>query len=170
MMILDFLTSPKRLGTAGAPQVDALTEAAALEEAALIDIRVNPVAASAWLLFDCKGALEVSTGNTAILVVKSLEHLEWVCPSPVPPSWWTVWGWRPTTSEGLFVIDFVLDGGGAFRAKGTAAEFFVGDVPGGDEAPPDFTAASAEEIREGLVQWTSPFTPISASFLNLASD
>jgi len=149
--------------------MDALTEDSALEEAALFDIRVDAVDASAWLLLDCKGALEVRAGNTAIVVIKSLQHLEGTCPSPVPHSWSTVWAWKPSIAKGLLTVEFFLEGGGQFRAKGSAAEFFVGDVPGGDEARPDFTSATDEEIQEGLAKWSSPFTPIRASFLNLAA-
>jgi hypothetical protein len=50
---------------------------------------------------------------------------------------------------------------------GSGAEFYVGDVPGGDEAPPDFTSATDDEIRVGLAQWSSSFAPIRASFLDI---
>jgi len=168
-MISEFLTSPQRFGVVEPPEMDALIEDSALEEAALFDIRVNAVDASAWLLLDCKGALEVRAGNTAIVVIKSLQHLEWTCPSPAPHSWCTVWAWKPSIAEGLLTVEFVLDGGGEFRATGSAAEFFVGDVPGGDDPPPNFTSATDEEIRKGLAQWSSPFTPLRASFLDLTA-
>jgi hypothetical protein len=40
----------------------------------------------------------------------------------------------------------------------------VGDIPGGDNAPPDFMTATEEEMRAGLAGWSSEFRPINASF------
>lgn len=48
---------------------------------------------------------------------------------------------------------------GIFYVRGSSAEFFVGDVPGNDDAPPDFTADSDADIRAGLISWNSEFIP-----------
>jgi len=51
------------------------------------------------------------------------------------------------------------------RAVGSAGEFSVGDVPGCDDAPPNFLTASDEEVRAGMQGWDSTFEPVHASFL-----
>ena len=168
MMISEFLTSRRRLDGADAPEMDALTEAGALDEAALLDVRINTVDSSAWLLFDCKGALQVRAGNTAIVVLKLIRTLEWTCSEPSSRGWQYVLGWQPASEEGVLGVSFLTGDTGAFRATCAAGEFYVGDVRGGDEAPPNFMSATDQEIREGLAKWSSLFTPVRASFLDLA--
>jgi hypothetical protein len=50
-----------------------------------------------------------------------------------------------------------------------SAEFFVGNVPGGDEAPPNHMEADDATIRAGLPSWTSTFEPVHAVLLDPAS-
>jgi hypothetical protein len=50
-----------------------------------------------------------------------------------------------------------------------SVEFFVGNVPGCDEAPPDYTEADDATIRAGLPSWSSTFEPVHAVFLDPAS-
>lgn len=169
MMISEFLTNSRRFEGYDLPEMDALTEPEALDEAALIDMRFNAVDSSAWLLFDCRGALQVRAGNTAIVVLKSIRTLEWKCSQPKPRAWRYVLGWESASHGSVLQVKFFADDTGEFRATCLAGEFHVGDIPGGDEAPPDFVSATDEEVREGLAQWSSPFTPIRASFLDLAA-
>ncbi len=137
MMISDFLTSPRRTDGSEAPEMDALTELEALDEAALLDVRLNAVDSSAWLLFDCKGALQVRAGNTAIVVLKSIRSVEWTCSQPKLRAWRYILGWEPISQGGLLRVKFFTDDTGEFRATCLAAEFYVGDIPGGDDAPPE---------------------------------
>ena len=65
-------------------------------------------------------------------------------------------GWRPGSGS-----LFVPGGQGS-------AEFFVRNVPGCDEAPPNYTEADDATIRAGLPSWTSTFEPVHAVFLDPA--
>jgi hypothetical protein len=48
----------------------------------------------------------------------------------------------------------------------TSAEFFVGDIPGLPEAPPDFTEDDEETVAAGMPAWNAPFHPIWATFID----
>ena len=77
MILEEFLTSDDRKRVSRAVEVDALRDRDALQDAALLDIRVSGVWSCAWLLLDCKGALNIRDGNTAVLVVHGLDELTW---------------------------------------------------------------------------------------------
>lgn len=166
MRIDEFLRSSRRFDLVGAPEMDALREDAALDEAGLLEVRVNVVDSSAWLLFDCRGALQVRAGYTGIIVLKSIQQLEWSCPSNRSLSWRYVLGWKPAVHGDSFTVEFFAGDDGNFRATALAGEFYVGSVPGDDEAPPNLLHATDEEILEGFAQWDSPFTAIRASFID----
>ena len=57
MNITELLTTPTRWDHLGPVQMNALTKADTLVEAALLEVSVNAMSGDAWLLFDCRGAL-----------------------------------------------------------------------------------------------------------------
>jgi hypothetical protein len=165
MTIEELLTDPRRREMAVAPEADALVEAGTLQEAALLEVRLNMVNSSVWLLFDCRGALQIEMGNTAVVVVRSLHSLRWSGDSRGLRTWRAVLGWTPRTVDRRLSLTADVSPGGLLEVVGMAGEFYVGDVPGCDEAPPDFEAATDAEVRAGLAQWSSAFEPVHASFL-----
>lgn len=165
MNIEDLVTDVRRRDLAAAPESDALVDSGALQESALLDIRINMVDSSAWLLFDCRGALQIEMGNTAVVVVRSLQSLRWSGESRGPRTWRAVLGWTPKAAEGRLSLTADVSPGGLLEVVGLAGEFYVGDVPGCDEAPPNFESATDAEVRSGLANWSSEFEPIHASFL-----
>jgi hypothetical protein len=56
----------------------------------------------------------------------------------------------------------------ASNLEADSSEFFVGNVPGCGEAPPDYTEGDDATIRGGLPIWTSTFEPVHAVFLGPA--
>lgn len=164
MIIEDLLVWRDRRSLAAVPEADALSEVDALLEAALLDVRFDATTSSAWLLFDCRGAVHLEMGNTAIVVVHGVTGLQWRAEPRSQRTWWAVMGWHPTAAERAFSCTADLSPGGRIHVAGTAAEFYVGDIPGGDDPPPDFTSATDEEIRAGLASWASVFEVVHASF------
>ncbi|MEU6155675.1 hypothetical protein ABZ816_37390 [Actinosynnema sp. NPDC047251] len=63
-----------------------------------------------------------------------------------------------------FQLDLLRSG--ELFVSGVSAEFWVGDVPGCDEAPPDFCTDPEATIRAALASWNSPFEPVHARFLD----
>ncbi|WP_163275055.1 hypothetical protein [Cellulomonas iranensis] len=167
MRIDDFLVSEGRRDYAAAPEADALIEDGALQEAALLDVKLCAVTGVAWILFDCRGALQLESGNTAILVLRSLSELQWEGQPTGVRTWPAVTRWS-VRSPGAHLLEVVagIEPAATLRAVCAAGEFFVGDVPGCDDPPPNFLTASEGELRAGLQGWASEFEPVHASFLN----
>lgn len=147
------------------PEADALVEPDALLEAALLDVKVDTTTSSVWLLFDCQGALQLEMGNTAVVVVRDVTDLQWRTEPRTQRMWRAVMGWQPAASDDGFSCIADLTSGSRLQVAGAAAEFYVGDIPGGDEPPPDFTSTSDAEIRGGLASWASEFDVVHASFV-----
>lgn len=142
--IEDLLQDAGRREFAAVPEADALTDEGALQEAALVGLQVDAVCARAWLLFDCRGASQIEMGNTAVV------------------------DWSPVSGPDGWHVEIARVPSSRLSVSGAEAEFFVGDVPGGDEPPPDFLDATDEEIRSGLPGWSSDFEPVHASFSSRA--
>jgi hypothetical protein len=166
LSIEDLLQSPTRREFGAAPEANALLDPDALQEAALLDIRLNLVASSAWFLFDCRGALQIRAGNTAVLAVQGVRSLRWQGQSRGPRTWHAVLGWTPRIVNNGLLLRADMSPGGQLEVLGTTGEFYVGDVAGGDDPPPNFISASDAEVRAGLAQWNSGFEPIHASFFD----
>ena len=165
MIIEDLLGWDGRRSLVAMPEADALTDPDALLEAALIDVRMDATTSSVWLLFDCRGAVELEVGNTAVVVVRDVTGFKWRTESEAQRAWRAVMGWRPESLDGGFSCTADLTSGSSLHVSGSSAEFYVGDIPGGDWPPPDFTVATDAEIRAGLASWTSEFRVVHASFV-----
>jgi hypothetical protein len=65
-------------------------------------------------------------------------------------------------------LDVLCTDGFSIKVSALSAEFFVGDVPGLSEAPPNFPEDDEETIVAGMPAWTSRFEPGWATFLDPA--
>src|ERR1700687_3360272 len=61
----------------GSPEMDPLTEKEALQEARLNEMIFDAVNRRVGLLFDLRGALQLRTAYTALLVLGGVESLTW---------------------------------------------------------------------------------------------
>lgn len=164
MNIEEFLLSDARYDVDAQPEADALRLLDALQESALVDLRVNVVESSAWILLDCRGALQVREANTAVLVLLGVDHGSWRLPPTGTFAWQTVIDWEVSEVGGGIELSIGLLAGGDVVVRALGGEYFVGDVPGGDDAPPDFTTATHAQVRAGMARWSSEFRPLAASF------
>lgn len=165
MKISELLVDPGREQMSASPESDALTEQDALAEASLLDVRLDATTSDLWLLFDCRGSLQLEEGNTAVVVVNGLIKLNWEAEERNGRTWRAVMGWVPRADSGRLTVVVETEPGGRLEATGNGGEFFVGNIPGGDDPPPDFTSATDAEIRAGLAHWASEFELVGASFL-----
>jgi hypothetical protein len=168
MMVEDLLDDASRRSYAASPEMDALTEPGALQEAQLIAARLDAVRSQAWLLIDCRGALQIRMGNTAIIIAKVVRRFAWQAKPAGAPTAWTIVGSEPAAKEGVWSLSLTFVPEARLELEAESAEFFVGNVPGGDDASPDFGAAADEAIRAGLPGWRSVFEPVHAVFLDPA--
>jgi hypothetical protein len=169
MRIEELLVDPRRREHAAMPEADALTEVDALQEAQLLDVRLDALRSTVWLLFDCRGALQIEMGNTAVIVAYGLHRFSWVAQPRGRLTAWTVVSSEPVARGGVWSLSLAFVPSARLELEADSAEFFVGNVPGGDEAPPNYMEADDATIRAGLQSWTSTFEPVHAVFLDPAS-
>jgi hypothetical protein len=65
-------------------------------------------------------------------------------------------GSEPSPGESGWKTTLLFHHSARLHLEGTAAEFYVGDVPGCDVAPPDYVADDEATVRAGLAGWRSP--------------
>lgn len=136
----------------------------ALQESALVDIRLDVVTSTAWILLDCRGSLHVPEANTAVVVLLGADHGSWQLPRAGTFAWQTVIDWKVSEVDGGIELFIGLLAGGDVVVRAARGEYFVGDVPGGDDAPPDFTTSTHVQVRAGMAGWSSEFSVRGASF------
>jgi len=167
MIAADLFHDPERRSYASMPEADALTEQGALQEAALVDVRFDAMMASVGLLFDLRGAIQLRDAPVAILIARGVSSLEWVGDHRRPGRvWYAVTGSVPDSRRGRFHLSLGFAPDAELRVEADAAEFYVGDMPGIDAAPPDFVEDDDRVIRARMPSWASVFVPIAATFLD----
>lgn len=169
MIIGQLFDDPYRRTYAAKPEMDALTEEGALQEADLIGMSLDVGSASLGLLFDLRTALQLRTGNAAVIIARGLTRFEWAnCYKTEPGAFhsFSVISSKPEALDGLLhlMIDLVPDAGLTISAP--EAEFFVGDVPDITEVSPNLLGDSLEEIRRQMPSWSAEFRPLYATFLD----
>jgi hypothetical protein len=134
------------------PDVDPFTERDALQEAQLLALRFDLVTSTAALLFELRVALQMRQGNTGVLVATDVRRLVWSGAERLTPlTAWTVGGSVAGIEDSLLRLDLGLwpAPGAQFEMVAGAAAFFVGDVPGLGELPPDYVEDDEQTIRGG---------------------
>lgn len=154
---------------ASQPEMDPLTEDDALQEAQLLDVRVDTLRSTAALLFELRTALQLREANTGVLIARGVRTLVWSAgPRDTERTAWIVGGSTITSTDRLFGLELGLwpAPGSQLIIAAESAAFFAGDVPGLDRIP-DYLDDDEETIRTQLASWQSPFEPVSAVFLDL---
>jgi hypothetical protein len=75
---------------------------------------------------------------------------------------------EPTIDHRIFSIRFGFVPSARLSLAAESAEFYVGDVETLSDTPPDYGGADDAAIRAGLADWSSPFSPVHAMFLEPA--
>ncbi|MFG3350341.1 hypothetical protein ACGF1Z_35520 [Streptomyces sp. NPDC048018] len=148
----------------GSVEVDPLQEADALQEAQLLDSRVCHLTSTAALLFELRTSLQFEVGNSALLVVRGLRSFDWKSPTQQFPL------------AALTVVSSAADRLGTFhRARleffpeahlavaGDVAEFYVLEVEGIGDVPPDYLSGDLKEVQGALPSWSSACNLLQAS-------
>lgn len=176
--IEDLFWLSDRRSFAAKPEMDPLTEADALMESQLLDIRFEVATSTLGLLFDLRQAIQLRSANTGLLLVRDVDHLEWeerfgeaehdligLRHIPQLHIAWNVIAsiLRPTD---LFSVELVFVPGAHLNVSGSSAEFFLGDVPGIGEVAASYTDDPIEVIEASLPHWDSPFDILYATFLD----
>jgi len=167
MLLEELLISRTEVGHA--PVMDALSEAGALQEAQLLDVRVCALTSTVGLLFDLRTALQLRTANTAVVVGRGVQEFSWSAEHrKTARTAWNVAGSEPARGD-LFSLSLAFFPRASLRLVSERAEFYVGEVPGLGATPPDYGFDDDARIKAGLAAWTSIFEPAQAAFLDLSA-
>jgi hypothetical protein len=168
MRISELLNSPTRRDHAAMPEMDALVDLDALQEADLVDARFDAESSSVVMLFDLRTALQFRLANTAVLVLRGVDEFHWSAGEPRGPRPVAhyVMSSKPGVDRNRFTLELVCLRGWRLNAIASAAEFFVGDIPGLSEAPPNFAEDDERTIADSMPAWDSLFKPEWATFLD----
>lgn len=152
------------------PEMNPLTENDVLQEAQLLDVRLDALRSTAGLLFDLRGALQLREANTGVLIVRGVGNLTWSSGTRgTGRTAWTVDGSIVTSTDRLFGLELGLWPAPAaeLTLAAESAGFFVGEVPGLDRIP-DYVEDDELTIHTQLASWQSEFELVSAAFLGPA--
>lgn len=152
---------------AALPEMDPLTEEDALQEAQLLDVRLDAKAGVVGVLFELRTALQLREGNTGVLVASGVRELAWAGPRrDTTLTAWSVVSSVPRPRDGLFGLSLGFWPDARLRLTSERAAFFVGQVPELPEAPRDYHDRSPKEVANELAHWGSTFVPLSAVYLD----
>ena len=146
------------------PEMDPLREVDALQEAQLLDARVWPLTSTAGLLFELRTALQFDEGNAALLVVRGLRDFQWKASSvPSILSALTVVSSTPGMEDDLFGLRLGFFPDAMSNVRGLGGEFYVLNVLGIGEAPPDYSGGDEKLVQSALPNWASRCSLFQAS-------
>lgn len=156
---------------ASLPEMDPLTDHDALQEAQVLDVRLDALSGVVGILFDLRQALQLQEANTGVFVGRGVRELRWSGPSrDTALTAWSIGSSVPRTEDRVFALSLVMwpHPGAQLTLAVESAAFYVGDVPGLAEAPPDYTDRDRTNLDHAVACWDSSFEPVSAVFLDRA--
>lgn len=172
MKINDLLyLNPALREYASLPEMDPLTEDDALQEAQVLDVRLDALAGVVGILLELRQALQLQEANTGVLVARGVRQLTWSGPERATAlTAWSVGSSVPSTKGQLFGLSLVMwpDPGAHLSLTAESAAFFVGNVLGLAATPPDYSRRGRAAVAAEVAGWDSSFEPVSAVFLDLA--
>lgn len=100
------------------------------------------------------------------LVAHRVREVTWSGPRrDAPLTVWAVGSSVPRIEDGSFSLTLAMwSYPGVLSLTAESAAFFVGEVPGLAEAPPDYTGRDRTTIIGEIAGWQSAFEPVQAVF------
>lgn len=149
------------------PEMDPLTEVDALQEAQLLDVRVHALSSTVGLLFEMRTALQLRAGNAAVLAAHGAIEFTWSAESRLTSrTAWNVVGSEPAVDGSTFSLELDFWPSSLLNVVATSAAFYVIEVPGLGESPPNYLTDDEVRFRAGLPSWDSQFSPIQTVFFD----
>jgi len=139
----------------------------ALREAQLLGSRFDAVEGNVGLLFELRAALSRFGSNTGVLVGRGAAEFRWVA-DPRSTRWtaWNVVGWSMREEGRSLVANASLFPNATLVVRAERFEFYICDVVGIGEAPPDYGGA-ADAVQVSLAHWDSPVVVRGAASLEV---
>ncbi|MFK4728107.1 hypothetical protein ROT00_00295 [Agromyces mediolanus] len=148
------------------PEMDALTESDALQEAQLLAVELDALAGSVSILLDLRVSLHFGAVDTAMIVARGVRGFHWNCPGRQPGlTAWSIGSSEVRNDPNGFRMSLSMwpSPGAQLEFVAASAEFLVGKVEGLSEAPPDFAEGDTALVRAGVPHWDSMFDLVAWS-------
>lgn len=146
------------------PEGDPLRESDVLQEAQLLDVRVEALSSTVGLLFDLRSAMQLVDANTAVLIARGVHEFLWSAePRLTDKTAWNIVRSEPRTDGALLTFELESIPRSRIRLVAEKAEFYIGDVPGLEAQPSDYEFDDDLTVRANLADWQSSFVPLSAT-------
>ncbi|MEK2479128.1 hypothetical protein [Streptomyces noursei] len=137
----------------------------ALQEAQLLGSRVCHLTSTAALLFELRTSLQFEEGNSALLVFRGLRSFDWSLPiKQAPLAALTVASSVPGQLGESFYVRFEFFPEAYLSVVGDLAEFYVLELEGIGEVPPDYSSMELTQVQDALPSWSSACSLLQASF------
>jgi hypothetical protein len=150
----------------GHPEMDPFTEADALQETQVLDLRFDALRSSIGCIFELRSALQLRAANTGVLVAQKVHTFAWTSDSrSTDATAWTVITSTPRLENRLVQLDLEIIPEASLRIVAEVMAFYVVEVPNLDDAPPDYGVGGAR-ARTDLAGWRSTFLPVHSAFLS----
>jgi hypothetical protein len=148
---------------------DPLREDDALQEAQLVAVHIDAVRSRGALLFDLRNALQLRSGNAAVLVLRGIRVFRWSCAfRPSDRTAWNVVSSEPRTEGGIFELQLAFVPNAELHIDvDTSGHFYELLMTALPDKPPDYTIDDDPTIDAGIPQWDTTLEVISASNLTL---
>jgi hypothetical protein len=125
------------------PDPDPLFEVEALDEASLVDLRIDMACSTALVVFDLRQALQLRSAQAAVLIGRGVRLWEWVTEGRLQiPAAWRVLGWK--SSPSLHTIEFGCAPDATCKVEASQFCIVMGDIPGLASAPSDYLSRSMD--------------------------
>lgn len=166
-LIEDLLLAPELDRHDGRPEMDPFAETDALQETQLLDVRVNVLRSSIGAIFDLRSALQLRAANTGVMVAQGVNEFVWSADPRSDFTAWTVITSTPRCEPRLVRLELKIIPESSLRIAAESMAFYVVDVPGLADAPPDLGVGNAV-VQTDLAGWRSSFIPVHSAFLRAA--
>ncbi len=129
-----------------------------LREAQLTDLGFAALSSRLCVVFDLRNALDFPDADIAVIVLNHVRELSWLG-SGTAQSFqpWLVMNSEFSRNDGWHQVGMALMPNQDFSVACSSVEFFAGRSDLYDQAPPDLTEASAEEIEAGFPRVSTMF-------------
>lgn len=151
--------------------IDPLRDRGALDEAQVLDIRVDALSSVVGILLEMRTA-SLPHFTTGLLVVTGVTEFHWAGLAPRHPrTAWTITGWEIDRLPNGYRWsgDFFTSPDAHVSVSGLHGWFVGGNVPGISDAPPSYGEPDAH-VLANIARWSSEIEILSVSSTHAPSE
>lgn len=162
-----FVTAEESLVLAR-PESDPLREQDSLQEAQVVEFRLDATSQIAGVIFDLRQALQLREANTGVLMARGLVDFRWISHRRDGAlTAWSVESSRPRLEHGGVLLNLGMgpQPGASLLVQAERATFYLGNSQGLSETPPNYMGADRRSLGAEIPGWDSRIELVRASDL-----